>query len=322
MKTHHPNVLVSSAVSPALVQGLRELHPDVAFVVLGDDGTASADTHRADALLRVALNKPQLSALLNRFPDIRWVHTSTAGFDWAMVPEIPERGIVLTRSAMAYAIPIGEFTITLIAALVKRLDELRQAQREHRWAVSEPDELAGLRVGIVGAGAIGHEVAWRGAALGMRITGLQRSPRPQPHYERVVGPDGLHELLAASDVVVIACPLTQETKGLIGAAELAAMPAGSYLINVARGPIVVTSALREALESGHLAGAALDALDVEPLPAGDPLWDTPNLIITPHTSFKSPRNLERIVAEFEANLRRFVAGEELLNAMRQPQLGY
>lgn len=316
------SVLVSSAVPKTLVEGLRETHPNVEFTMLDEDGTAPVDILHADAVLRVALSKPQLRALINRYAGIRWVHTSTAGFDWAMVPEIPERGIVLTRSASAYAIPIGEFTITLIAALVKRLADLREAQREHRWATSEPAELAGLRVGIVGAGAIGREIAWRGEALGMRITGLQRSPRPQPHYERVFGPGHLHQMLASSNVVVIACPLTNETRGLIGAAELAAMPAGSYLINVARGQVLVTSALVDALRSGHLAGAALDALDVEPLPADDALWDTPNLTITPHTSFKSPLNLERIVAEFEANLRRFEAGHELHNAMRQPELGY
>ncbi len=315
-------VLVAPAVPAQLLEGLRERHQDVRFVALGDDGAAPVDVATAHAVLRVGLNKPQLSELLQRFPDVTWVHTSTAGFDWALVPEIPERGIALTRSAAAYAVPIGEFTVALIASLVKRLPVLEAAQRERRWASVEPLDLAGLRVGIVGAGGIGHEVAWRAAALGMRVTGLQRSPRPQPHYEAVMGPDRLHELLAGSDVVVIACPLTPETRGLIGAAELAAMPAGSYLINVARGPIVVSEALVAALRSGHLAGAALDALDVEPLPEGDPLWDVPNLTITPHTSFKSPRNLERVLAEFEANLGRFLRGEPLANTMRHPELGY
>jgi len=314
-------VLVASAVPGDLVAGLRERNPGVDFVTLDAEGRAPNDLRTAHAILRVAVNKPQLSALLQRFPDVKWVHTSTAGFDWAMVPEIPARGIALTRSA-AYAIPIGEFTVTLIASLVKLLPGLAQAQRERRWANVEPGDLDGLRVGVVGAGSIGHEIAWRASALGMRVTGLRRTPRHQPHFEAVLGPERLHDLLAGSDVVVLACPLTPETRGLIGEVELAAMPRGSYLINVARGPVVVTEALVAALRSGHLAGAALDALDVEPLPAEDPLWDAPNLVITPHTSFKSPRNLERVVTEFETNLRRFLRGEPLENTMRHPELGY
>lgn len=315
-------VLVSAAVGEDLTSGLRERHPNVEFVPLSADGTAPASLVRADAILRVALTKPQLSSLIGRFEGVRWVHTSTAGFDWAMVPEIPARSISLTRSAAAYAIPIGEFTLALIAAQVKRLYTLHDAQRRREWMSVEPAELSGLRVGIVGAGAIGHQIAWRAAALGMRVRGLQRSPAPQEHYEHVYGPDGLGELLEASDVLVIACPLTDETRGLIGAAELARLPEGAFLINIARGPIVRTDALVAALASGHLAGAALDALDVEPLPASDPLWSAPNLVITPHTSFKSPRNLERVVVEFEENLQRFTTGRPLLNTMRQPSLGY
>lgn len=322
MSPSPPVVLVAPAVPAALVEGLRERNPDVHFVALSAEGTAPDDLAAAHVVLRVGLGKPQLSRLLQRFPTVTWVHTSTAGFDWAMVAEIPERGIALTRSAAAYAVPIGEFTVTLIAALVKRLPALADAQRRHEWASVEPRDLEGLRVGVVGAGGIGHEVAWRAAALGMRVKGLQRTPRPQPHYEAVLGPAQLHELLAWSEVVVVACPLTPETRGLIGSAELAAMPAGSYLINVARGPIVDAAALVEALRAGHLAGAALDALDVEPLPADDPLWDAPNLSITPHTSYKSPRNLERVLSEFEANLRRFRRGEALEHTMRHPELGY
>lgn len=315
-------VLLSSAVPEDQVKLLAAEHPAVEFVTLDPDGSTPTRGEGATAVLRVALTKPQLSRVLLDNPGVRWVHTSTAGFDWAMVPEIPERGVVLTRSAAAYAVPIGEFTITLISSLVKLLPGLMAAQAEQRWANVEPRELLGLRVGIVGAGAIGHEVAWRATALGMKVAGVKRAPTPQPHYDRVYGPDGLHELLASSDVAVIACPLTPETRGLIAAAELAAMPRGSYLVNIARGPIVNAAALTAALKSGQLAGAALDALDEEPLPKADPLWGAPNIVITPHTSFKSPRNLERIVSEFSTNLHRFIAGEQPLNAMRHPELGY
>ena len=315
-------VLLPAALPAAMQQELAARHPDVEFVPLTPDGAVPARGVGAEALLRVALSKPQLSAALNAALGVKWVHTSTAGFDWALVPEITERNIILTRSAAAYAVPIGEFAITLISGLVKRLPAFATAQRERAWADLEPYDLDGLQVGVVGAGAIGAETAWRGAALGMRFRATKRTQAPLPNFEHVYSPADLHELGAGSRVVVIACPLTPETRGLIGAAELAAMPPGSYLVNVARGAIVDSAALVAALDSGHLAGAALDAFETEPLPTSDPFWSAPNLLLTPHTSFKSARNLTRVVDEFEVNLKRFMAGEELLNGMRHPELGY
>jgi len=315
-------VLLSPMVGQAHRDRLRDGFPDVRFVVLGDGGSVPRDGREAEALLRVALTKPDLSAALTAAPAVRWVHTSTAGFDWALVPEILERGITLTRSAASYAIPIGEFTLTLIAALAKRLPELAQAQRERRWASLEPLELADLTVGIVGAGGIGREVAWRCRALGMRVIGTKREASPQEHFDDVLPASALHDLLAQSDVVVVACPLTPETRGLIDARALAAMRRTAYLINVARGPIVVEADLVTALRAGTIAGAAMDAFDEEPLPETSPLWDAPNFVVTPHTSFKSPRNLDRILAEFEDNLLRFRAGQPLVNALRDAALGY
>lgn len=315
-------VLLAHAVGDAHRDRLRTAFPDVRFVGLQQDGGAPDEGRMASALLRVALSKPQLSRALDEAPDVRWVHTSTAGFDWALVPAIGARGIVLTRSAASYAIPIGEFVLALVAAHAKRLGALAAAQRDHRWASVDPLELADLTVGVVGAGGIGREVAWRCRALGMRVVATQRTPRAQPEFDAVWPASELGALLAASDVVVVACPLTPETRGLIDRPALAAMRPGAYLINVARGPIVDMDALLEALHAGRLAGAALDDFDEEPLPTDHPIWDAPGATVTPHTSFKSPRNLDRVVDEFAANLRRFLDGEPLHHALRDAALGY
>lgn len=315
-------VLLSPKVEEAHRDRLASRFPDVRFAGLGPDASLPPGGEKAEAVLRVALTKPELSAVLDAAPRVRWVHTSTAGFDWALVPQIEARGIALTRSAASYAVPIGEFTLTLITALVKRLPELAEAQRAQRWASIEPRELADLTVGIVGAGAIGHEVAWRCGALGMRVIGTKRTPEPQQHFDEVLPSHRLHDLLGRADVIVIACPLTHETRGLIDAAAFAVMHPHAYLINVARGPIVVEVALLEALRTGRIAGAAMDAFDEEPLPAGHPLWDAPNFVVTPHTSFKAPRNLDRILNEFEDNLERFLRDEPLRNRLRDHALGY
>ena len=317
-----PVVLLSPMVGDDHRARLRERFPDVRFAVLGAEGSVPPEGRGASVLLRVALTKPALSAALRAAPSVRWVHTSTAGFDWAIVPEVLEDGRVLTRSAASYAIPIGEFTVALVAALVKHLPQLADAQRERRWATLEPPELADLTVGIVGAGGIGREVAWRCRALGMRVIATQRTPTPPPHFDEVLPAGELHALLGRSDVVVLACPLTPETRGLIDARAFAAMRPSAHLINVARGPIVVETDLLAALRAGTIAGAAMDAFDEEPLPVDSPLWDAPNFVVTPHTSFKSPRNLDRILTEFEDNLQRFLVGQPLAHALRDPALGY
>jgi phosphoglycerate dehydrogenase-like enzyme len=315
-------VLLSPKVPDEHRARLRDRFPRLRFPVLEGGGRLPDGTTDADAVLRVALTKPEMSAVLQAAPSVRWVHTSTAGFDWALVPEIGQRGIVLTRSAASYAIPIGEFTLALIATLVKRLPELAARQKEHVWRTVTPPELADTTVGLVGTGGIGREVAWRCKALGMRVIGTKRTPGPVEHVDAVLPADRLHELLSRADVVVVACPLTPETRGLIDAAAFGAMKETAYLINVARGPIVVEEALLTALHEGRIAGAAMDAFDEEPLPEDHPLWDAPDFLVTPHTSFLSPRNLDRVLHEFEENLTRFLAGEPLANALRDPELGY
>jgi phosphoglycerate dehydrogenase-like enzyme len=169
---------------------------------------------------------------------------------------------------------------------------------------------------VVGLGGIGREVAQRAKGFGMRVLATRRSAvTPPPYVDEQGTPDDLHRFLAEADVVVLCVPLTEETTGMIGAEELALMNAGSYLVNVARGKVVVTEALVDALERGHLAGACLDVTDPEPLPAGHTLWSMPNVVITPHVSSRSALTGDRWEALYIENLRRFGAGEPLLNVV-------
>jgi phosphoglycerate dehydrogenase-like enzyme len=169
---------------------------------------------------------------------------------------------------------------------------------------------------VVGLGGIGREVAQRAKGFGMRVLATRRSAVPPPPYVDQQGTaDDLHRFLAEADVVVLCVPLTDETTGMISAEELALMKPGSYLVNVARGRVVVTEALVDALERGHLAGACLDVTDPEPLPAGHPLWTMPNVVITPHVSSRSALTGDRWEALYIENLRRFGAGEPLLNVV-------
>lgn len=319
-------ILVSDFFAPDLIDRLSTSFPDVTFIPLAKDGTVPPEGWSATALLRAALSKEALARALAEAPQVRWIHTSTAGFDWLMIPEVVagiERGVLeVTRSASSYSVAIGEFVIGAVFLLVKRFPAFMEAQKERRWASLEPLELASLTIGVVGAGAIGAEVARRAQALGMQVIGTRREPRPVEGFNDVLPPDQLLKLMATADVVVLAAPLTPETSHMIGESELRAMKPSAYLINVGRGALLVDAALERALREGWIAGALLDVFETEPLPSESPLWNLPNLIVTPHTSFRSPRNMERILDEFSANLRRFLDGKPLANALRDLTLGY
>lgn len=259
--------------------------------------------------------------LISETPNLRWVHTISAGVDHVLFPELIEADIVLTNASGVFNVPIAETVIAYMLAVAKRLPEFFAQQQAHRWQVLGLQELRGRTVGVLGLGQIGSEIARLSRALGMSVLGLRQHPRPSEHAHEVLPPERLRDLLARSDFVVITLPLTRQTERLIGSAELAAMKPGAWLINVARGGIVDEEALIEALKEQRIGGACLDVFAEEPLPADSPLWEMPNVIITPHNSWSSPLLHEREAELFLENLRRYVQGEPLLNVVDK-RIGY
>lgn len=236
----------------------------------------------------------------------------TAGYDTLLQYGVPTR-LKVASAGDSWSPAVAEHAIALMLALVKRLPQAIEAQRQRRWdsAVLSPamTTLRGGTLLIVGYGSIGREVAQRARGLGMRIIGLSRSARRDELLDEAVGAEQLLSVLAKADVVLLAMPSSPQTRGLFGAAQLAACKPGAVLINIARGNLVDALALREALSSGHLAGAGLDVTDPEPLLAEDPLWNTPNLIITPHVSGASgPSGDQRLAEHAAANVARYVSG--------------
>jgi phosphoglycerate dehydrogenase-like enzyme len=253
--------------------------------------------------------------------DVRWFHTTSAGVD-NILPLVASRGIVLTESGTVYRIAMGEFVLAQMLFLAKHLGTYRDRQSAGRWQGVQHEELHGRTCGIVGLGPIGLGVAERAAAFGMRLLGCRRSGRPAEAVTDVVAPAGLDRLWRESDYIVLACPLTPETRHLVNAAALTAMKPNARLINVARGAIVDTDALLAALQSGRLAGAALDVTDPEPLPPEHPLWRLPNVFITPHNAPGNADDLNRRkMALFLDNLALYLAGRPLLNLV-DPARGY
>ncbi|MFN9558615.1 MAG: D-2-hydroxyacid dehydrogenase, partial [Dolichospermum sp.] len=254
--------------------------------------------------------------VLDAAPLLRWHHAPNAGVNHILTPKYLERDLILTNGAGVHGIPIAEFVITYLLAYTKRLPILYQLHAEHNWQRGLPNiELFGKTLLIIGAGGIGQEIAVRAKAFGMRIFGSSRQSQPLPNFDKVVGANEWKQLLSESEFVVIAAPLTPETKGLIDLETLRLFRPDSYLINIARGAIVEESALTKALQEGWIAGAALDTVFTEPLPAESPLWTLPNVFITPHCSGNSPRVKERTIALFLENFTRYRQGQQLRNVV-------
>jgi phosphoglycerate dehydrogenase-like enzyme len=259
--------------------------------------------------------------------------------DRALTPASRERGLVVTNARGVFSRPIAEYVLMMILSVSRKLPQLLELQRERTWQPLEGAELRDVTVGIVGLGSIGRAVGALATAFGCRVVAVRRHSDAgtsslsgeggdgadrsfgELMLDRVGGPESLPELLAESDFIVLAAPLTPETREMINAETLAMVKPGSWLINVARGRLIDESALRRALREGPLGGAVLDAFREEPLQPTSPFYDLPNAIITPHTSWSSGRVLDRSVELFCDNLRRFATGQPLINVV-DPTVGY
>jgi len=249
--------------------------------------------------------------LLARAPRLRWVQVMGAGVDRFLVPELPV-GVVLTR-APVFGPWMVEYVFGWCGWVSQKMETYRQAQRGHRWIATVPDRLRGRTLTIVGLGAIGRALARASRTFGMRVVGVSRSGRRVGHVDRVYRAADLRRALGMADFLVLALPLTPDTRGLIGERELAALPPSAWLVNIARGPVVREQALVEALRAGRLAGAILDVFDEEPLPPAHPLWDLPNVVVTPHVS--GPSTPAEIGSIFNDNVRRYASSRRLAHVV-------
>lgn len=317
------HVLLSNAFGVEALLVLAKRFPHVRFDLLPESGEVPEQAADATVLLRKAMPHDVLHTTLDGAPRINWIHTASAGFNWVLTPRVAATDIVLTRTANVLNTPIAEFVVALTLALFKRLPTFLDQQREHVWHRPETlTTMTGATASIIGAGAIGRATATRLQAFGMRVLGMKRAPEPLPGFDAVLGLDGLDTLLEQADLLVLACPLTPETEHLIGREQFARMKSSAVIVNIARGAVMVEEDLVDALRTGVIAGAGLDVFTTEPLPPDSRLWSLPNVIITPHVSYLAGENETAILNEFGENLRLYLAGEPLLNALRSHELGY
>ena len=321
------NVLVG-VISPAFawvmprtfVEQLRRDFPQHTFLDAWDRDTIRRLLPEADVAFTPFVDRDIFPSAAR----LRWVQSPAVGVGSLVFPELLASDVVITSARGIRARAIAEHVIGVTIALARQLPVAIRAQAGHRWAQDELEgaaadvrTLQGQRMGIVGLGAIGLEVVKIAAPFGFRITAIRRRADAEPPegVDQIWAPDRLLDLLAQSDVVVLAAPHTPETKRLIGRRELDRIRRGALLVNIARGKLVDDAAVVEALVDGRLGGAALDVFSEEPLPASSPYWDLPNVIITPHTSGAMQDYWTPLVALFAENLRRFEAARDLLNVV-------
>ena len=260
----------------------------------------------------------QFFSALRKAPGLKWLHVFNAGVDHPIYDEMLARGVRLTTSSGSTAEPIAQTAITGLLMLARHFPHWLEAQRKHVWdpmrVPDVPRDLKGQTVLVLGLGKIGNEIARLAQALGLHVVGLRRGGKqPGDHVDELHRPSALNELLPRADWLVVACPLTAETRGMIDADLIAKLPRGARLINVARGEIVDEAALIAALERGHLAGAYLDVFATEPLPPASPPWDMPNVLVSPHNSAAASGNTRRVNEIFFDNLGRWGRGAALVN---------
>jgi D-2-hydroxyacid dehydrogenase (NADP+) len=310
---------------------LRKQFPQfkvVRMTTYDDIGKEIADT---DIAFTFSL-RPEQFAEAER---LRWIHSPAAAVHQFLFPTLVNSDVILTNAREVHGSVVAEHVIAVIFALSKRIPESVRFQQKHVWGQetlwqnhAAPAEIAGATLGLVGLGSIGRNVAQRASALGMNVIAVRHSHVSQkqgdvghPSGAKADKPDfvdellpssKLSEMLARADYIVLAVPVTDETRGMIGAEQFNQMKRDAHIINVGRGPLIQENGLINALREHRIAGAGLDVFDQEPLPADSPLWDLENLLITPHTAGMTTKLWERHYTLFAENLRRFLQGEPLL----------
>ncbi len=305
------------------IEELSPIYPDITFEFC----------ETPDKLLEAIADADVYMGWMNRevflaAKKLKWVQSPSSGVNaYLAIPEFAASDVLLTSASGTHGACLAEHTFAMILAFTRHIKDFVLHQKAHTWAARELRgkmvELTGSTMGIIGFGAVGRAIAKRAAAFDMTIMAVDRFPRDQPEYvASLTGLDGLDALLSASDYVVVTVPYTEQTHGMIGAAEIAKIKPSAILIGISRGGIIDEAALAAALREGRLAAAGLDVFNQEPLPADSDLWDIENLLITPHVAGGTQYEGDRILEIFRENLGRFLRGEFPLRNQVDKQRGF
>ncbi len=312
-------LLVTADPTNDHLKRLDRLPPETRIIVSNDRDRLRQAAPEADVILNADLRDPKL--LADTFPyatRVRWVHTLSAGVESVLSPEIINSPVPFTNGRGVYRRPLGEWAVAAMLYFSYDLPRMLRNQEAGRWDPFEVDELCGHTLGIVGYGAIGQAIAERARPFGMRIVAVRRRPElsaNDPLLDASYPPSQLNAMLAECDYVAASAPITPQTRGMIGKAQIDAMKSTAVIINVGRGAVIDEGALIHALESNRIRGAGLDVFTTEPLPSGHPFYRLKNVLLSPHCADHTPGWLDRAIDFFLENFDRFTKGEPLENVV-------
>ena len=310
-------------LTPEVYQEAAARHPDLAAkltVTYGWD-SENFDDHMKTANILFAQRFPK-ERLADAAPELRWLHVPSAGVEYLMPLDWLPENVIFTNISGTHAPKAAEAVTMAVLMLNSRMPEVIANQRASKWEQLYSSTLDGKTAALVGLGSLGRASARALRNFGLKVRGVRRNPAPDDDVDEVFGADKVREAMTDADFLIVAAPLTTETRGMIGAAELDCLAPGAGVVNVGRGPIIDYDALRERLESGRIGGAFLDVFEQEPLPPESPMWTARNTILTPHNSSDDPsRYLSRALDIFFDNLGRMLDGKPMVNVIDR-SLGY
>jgi phosphoglycerate dehydrogenase-like enzyme len=317
-----PKLLVVCPPDHYVLRNLKDLH-DSAEIYVGNDTEALAQhAPKAEIILYSGLTGKTVDfpEVWKHAPNVKWVHSLSAGVEKLLFPALIESPVPLTNAKGVFKRSLAEFAVLGMLYFYKRVPQIIENQRAHKWDDFRVDWLPGKVMGVIGYGEIGRECAILAKALGVKIYAARRKPalsEQDPILDRIYSSDQIKDFLHELDVLLMAAPLTPETRHMISDDAFAAMKPSALVINVGRGPVIDEAALIRALQSKKIAAAALDVFETEPLPASSPLWDMENVLISPHCTDKTgdPDWLDLAMQPFLENFWHFVKGEPLINVV-------
>jgi len=317
-------VVLANPTEPQLAM-LAQLPPETRIAVGNSVEAFRSAAPTADVIFNWSLGGGLLRDVFLMCPQVKWVHSRAAGLDGQLFPELIESPVPMTNGSGVFSQSLGEFALAAILYFAKDLRRMVRNQLAGTWEQFDITEIANQTVGIIGYGDIGRAVASRVRAMGMQVLAVKRKGAPlynvDPMVTQIFGPDGRLEMISRCDYVVVAAPLTPDTRGMIGAAEFDAMKPEAVIINLGRGPVIDEAAMVNALTKGQIKGAALDVFDKEPLPDGHPFYRLENVLLSPHCADHTPDWLDQAMRFFVEQFDRYRTGVPLKNVVNK-QLGY
>jgi phosphoglycerate dehydrogenase-like enzyme len=315
-RKRRPVVAILGAASEEPPPGIEPVFDSASVRFAMDASELEGVLEGADALFVWDFRATELRDAWHRADRLRWVHVAGAGVDAVLFPGLAESMVTVTNSRGIFDRSIAEYVLGLMLIFAKDFRQSIELQQSKKWVHRESEMLAGKKALVVGAGSIGRTIAGLARCAGMEVEAVARTARSSDEdFGRVYASEDLGEALSGADYVVIAAPLTPQTEGMFGAAQFELMDSSSRLINVGRGPIVEEPALVEALRNGQISGAALDVFLEEPLTEDSPLWEMPQVVVSPHMSGDFRGWLEALGELFVENFERWQRDEELLNVV-------